>query len=226
MQETEKTVFAHSFEVHASIYKLLLELKSGATIRSLPELVDLVYALKKSSELLDDVRKEVDQLKEFIERLACLAWLTQASGENVKTEYCTGTPDVKQMAKVPKPGTEEYVALMNHFGVDPSSPVRPHWPSMVERLSAELAEGKPLPPGCDPASVYQVFRVKILKKRPVLDDKEALAIQNPHRLKILYRLVDTLVDFVSDYATLAYEDEQEGAEEKETSSAIDIDTPF
>ena len=155
-------------------------------------LCDTIYALKESGKLLEESRKEVDRLVRQLEYEACQLYVMTSDGEPVRTEYCTASPDVKQTVITPKKGTPEYEALCRHFNVDPDGPFAPHWTKMIDHVSAELAAGRPLPPGCDPNKVTAICKVGIRKKRAVLDEGEGLQITTPERLKDVAKVIDSI----------------------------------
>jgi hypothetical protein len=87
----------------------------------------------------------------------------------------TGTPDVTFGANVPSRESKEYRALMEHLGCPAETieadVVRPHWPHLADYLTRRASEGKPPPPGIDPASQYPVYSVGHLRtKRGVTID--------------------------------------------------------
>lgn len=155
--------------------------------RDMKELADAVHALKQISDLANDIKKEANRRKEFFERLCCAVWMN-GDGSPIKTEYCTGSPEVKQTVATPKSDTPEYADFCKHFGVDPSLPFRPHWPTMLDRISDDLAQGKPLPPGCDPSTVWTVFRVATRRIKPIDGD----TVEDPELLRATYELFDQM----------------------------------
>ncbi len=120
-------------------------------------------------ELLQDLKSEANALSETAQRIAVLQWthesLTDPNlAQVIRGRLAIGSPDVKQMAPIPKPGTTEYKALCAHFKFDHNTPVRFHWPSMVEHLSAMLESGRPLPPGMQDAKGYSLYRLTRLRE--------------------------------------------------------------
>lgn len=182
MHREAKSLYADTRIAHASVFNRLLRLQAVVAGESAEELVDVIYALREAAELLDDARKECNRLSEVAQRLACVAWM-QTDGSPVRTDYCIGSPDVKQTASTPRPGSPEYDQLIEFFGVPASSPFRPHWPSMVDAISELGKQGKPLPPGIDPTKMMTVFKVTVRKKKPVLDEDIALPPQTPDMLR-------------------------------------------
>lgn len=191
-----KRLFAQARAAHYRMCELTQELQRElVSSADLSELADAVFALRKSEDLLEDARKECGVLLTLMEKVTCLRWLADQTQkhEPIRTEYCTASPDVKQTVKTPRKDTPEYGQLLAHFGVPAGVPFAPHWPSMLKRIDADLAAGKPLPPGCDPNEMLQVCVVRTLKrKRPILDEGEAVDLATPDCLKSSYVLVDAI----------------------------------
>lgn len=193
MRPESRTAFEAARAAHAAVYEQLIRLRRVLdSSGDAEELCDAVYALRETSALLDDARKETDKLKELFEKLCCLSWLA-TDGSPIRTDYCTGSPDVRQAPITPRPDTPEYAEMCKHFGIDPTSPFRPHWPTMVERVTEDARQGRPLPPGVDPAKTLSVFKVSVRKKRPIIDDEdEDAALQEPEVLRAVVVLSDAL----------------------------------
>jgi hypothetical protein len=155
---------------HAQSYSAMIELRNALSDESeMTELVDAALVLRDGAQMLDDLRKELNKLRDVTNKRCCMAWLT-SDGDPIRTTYATGMPKVKQVPRMPKHGSEEYEQLCAAYGFDPRLPFRPHWPSMVEDISERLAEGRPVPEGCDPNAVYQVFDVELRSKGRLGDD--------------------------------------------------------
>lgn len=158
---------------HQTAYTLMVaaeqQIKSA---RSKEELADAVYALKAIVDLFDDSRKESQRRVELAEKMCCMIWASDimADGAPIRTPYCTASPEMKETPKTPKAGTPEYAEFCAHFGIDASTPFRPHWPSVLEASMQRLRDGLPPIPGCDPNDVWTVFRVTTRKKKGVAPD--------------------------------------------------------
>jgi hypothetical protein len=157
------------------------------------ELADAVYALKTASALLNDARKDADKLLHELEIDCCKSWIAEGTGDSIRTEYCSATPDYKEAPRVPKAGTPEYAELLRHFGVPEDSPFKPDWNLMIERVAQDASEGKPMPAGIDVSQTWTIFKVSTRKRRPVLEDYEPLAVQDTERLKALYSAFGALL---------------------------------
>lgn len=166
-------------ETHRLVSEWKAQLGSGMGGNE-TDIVDLAYATNEMYKWADDVRKQLKQVHEIAERVACLILVTKGVGESVKTEYCSASPHVKQMASVPSRKTkpEEFAKLMDHLGIprqlwdvsDDDEVVRPHWPGLMAYLTRLGAEGKPLPPGVDPDKTYAVYSLLIRPRKGVLTE--------------------------------------------------------
>jgi hypothetical protein len=178
MDRALQSLYRATRDLHELVIRLHTQLENRFKIEiDLEELVDGIYALRETSKFLEDSRKVADKFKHTLERQTCLVWAMRADDSNIRTEYCTGTPDVKPMASIPtkKRDPVAFVALMKYLGVpehligdDEDSPaVVPNWKGMSSLLAVLAKEGKPLPPGIDPESVYNDYSVTIYRRRDV-----------------------------------------------------------
>ena len=169
-------------EMHHEQYEFILEARKALAGMQPAALADLAFMLRESNKLVDDMRKEQNNLQEQVEKVACVRWVQAnlndgANAEPIRGEFVTATPDVKKMASLPRRSTnpEAYDALMTYLGI-PKDVVekdlmRCHWPAFTEHITELCAEGRPLPNGIDPSKTYDVYRL-LLRKRadaPSLD---------------------------------------------------------
>lgn len=161
---------------HAELYKSCKELfESVGSCTDLKELVDYAYAFRDASKLLEDCAKEARKAQKRAADIACVLWVqasaTSEQDDTVKTEYCSGTPQVKFAGRVPRPGTSEYDELLRYLGMPDdlvnSGVMRTHWPSFVDYLTRRAEEGKPLPPGVNPETTYPVYELRLRKVKCV-----------------------------------------------------------
>jgi len=145
-------------------------------------LADEAFVLRQLEELADDTRKDCRAVKETIEKCACLLWVeenmnTSGRGDPIRGDLCVATPDVKEMASLPRPKTqpEQYGALMTWLGIPLSvvaqDLVRPHWPGFTDKISELAATGQPLPPGIDPDKTYPLYKLTTRLRRGVQIDE-------------------------------------------------------
>jgi len=162
--------------MHKALFAATLTSREAITAGtlSLEDTTDVAFLARQLRDLADDARKELHQVYELAERIACLRWVTENMNElspspSIRTRLCVATPDVKQMASLPRPTTQpkEYEALMSHLGVPKDSVafgiLRPHWPAFADYLTDLGRLGKPLPPGITPDKTYPVYKLTIRK---------------------------------------------------------------
>jgi hypothetical protein len=138
-----------------------------AEFKSVTELIDTMFVYKRVSEMLDDLRKESNKLIELLEKLTCAIYATQNSEEPIRGVLATGTPDLKMGVTLPtrEGDPEGFKKLMEHFGfsdlVVQNNLAGFHWPRLIEYVTILASEGKPLPPGIDPAKQYPLYKVRL-----------------------------------------------------------------
>jgi hypothetical protein len=174
MKSSDKSVYAHVRKVHASLCMVIPDVERDLVQNNLQGVADTVYAMKEALKFVDHIKKEIGRVQKLAEKLCCLGWVTKGDGQPVRTDYCIGSPNVEEVPKTPKEGTEEYSQLIKYYGVPEGTPFRPHWPALLKRVSADLANGLPIPPGCDPNATWSVYSVTTRKKQPVLCDDETV----------------------------------------------------
>lgn len=181
MTHYDKEMFDLAKIAHARIYtiisKLTAEIQAGCG-GSLTTLVDHAFALRETSKLCDDIRKEAILLYDLASRVTCMLHVQSGSADNIKTDHCTAIPDMKMSCKIPtlKNNPEEYYALMEWLKVPrdllgsaehDSEAIRPHWPGMVELITNLAAQGKSVPPGVDFTTQRPIYKLTIRGRRPI-----------------------------------------------------------
>lgn len=167
----------------SSYMELLNRVKSlSADLNSetdIEELCDSAYAIREAHKQADDLRKKLNALQIKHAQLICALWLRSPDSDKIKTEYCTVTPVIKQIASVPsfRKEPEVYRTLMEALGIPAemyeTGVVRPSYEAFCDYISELTAQGKPLPKGLDVAKVYQNPTVNIRKRKGVLEDGES-----------------------------------------------------
>lgn len=179
-------VYRAARRAHEDLYKALQELEKGVPANSQEENTDSIYALREAYKFMEDSRKMMDRVNKLVKAVVCVQWLN-TSGENIETAYCTGKPDIKVRAKIPKweDDPAAYNALMDYLGVDPicrdsgkfisdrgeehTEVLSVHWPGFQSLIARLCAQGLPLPPGIDPQATWNENEVGIRKRKGVLD---------------------------------------------------------
>jgi hypothetical protein len=156
---------------------------------TIEERANVAYACNQAEKFASDTRKMIAATEEICEKLVCLAWAQDINntGEPVRTEYVTATPDVKPCAKVPKFDKEpdKYAALMRWLGIDPvlwdcgevltengqqdTEVVRVHWPGFQALVGRLASAGYPLPDGIDPNATYMLYSLRYKKRKELPD---------------------------------------------------------
>jgi len=164
-------------ELHASIVSQSEAINNEATKADLNELADTALAMRSIAEFADEIRKRANSIKELAEKAACMVAVSMRHVGPIETEYCKATPEVKPIATLPdkRRNPEEYAALMQYYGIPElayagDNPLmQVYWPGVMERLNADLAAGKPTPPGIDPSKTTNKFTLSIRRKKGVLE---------------------------------------------------------
>lgn len=116
-------------------------------------MADTIFFLKKSRDFAHDIRKETDYLARLCERVTCLLWTQQGTGETIRGEVATGVPAPGMAPSIPSRSGQptEYAAIMSAMGIpemwwNANDCVRPHYPGMSAYTTAILAKGGNIPP--------------------------------------------------------------------------------
>lgn len=178
MRTSSKNLYKTIFHANLTALRLIETIRAESLGEpDLKELADTCFAVKKSLELIKELTVQLNNMERLTSNMICALWMN-TDGESIRTVYCTATPVVKMMVKTPNRRTQpdEYAEFCRHFGVTEeliqSGAFQVHWPSMVELISANAEQGKPLPPGCDPSSQYPVHSVTCRKTKDILDAKD------------------------------------------------------
>jgi hypothetical protein len=142
----------------------------------LSERVDIVYGLQKTSEMLNEVRKQIDKIQKVLGTKVCMQ-LEIEGLKKIKTPYCTASSDVENFANLPHKREKDPVkfdAIMAAIGVPESvshqEGVRFHWPGFKELLTNRVAEGLPIPAGIDPNDMYTEYSLATRKLKEPDDE--------------------------------------------------------
>lgn len=176
MKPELKTVYNIVKKSHNEAYPILKQLEGGLQSENkLTELVDIAYAMRECEKLLEDFRKTCKRIQEISGQIACVLAVKEQRVENVKTEYATGTPEVKFAAQLPSKSKnpEQYAKLMTGLGVPnnlwkgDNDVVRPHWPGFRDYLSVLCTLGEPLPDGIDLDKTYPNYQLRLRSRKSI-----------------------------------------------------------
>jgi len=163
-------------QIHHLLYEDSVHLFTEVGKETLAEQVDTVYALKKTEELLDDIRKELSKVRKKIELRACLAFFQEAI-DNLKTTFCNAKVTMKQFANFPhkrRNDPKKFDLLMDYLGVPVEvrniEAVRLNWEGFAEYFSRKQAAGEPLPEGITVDDTYTEYTLATRKLKDVDED--------------------------------------------------------
>jgi hypothetical protein len=119
-----------------------------------PQLVDLGFLCREIAAISDELRKEANAKQMLIGKVIAME-VTRASlaGEisspTVRGELATGTPDVREIASCPKPGTPQFREVAEFLGL-PEAEVDGRlfslrFTGLSDWLTQMAAEGKEVP---------------------------------------------------------------------------------
>lgn len=169
-----KTVFDLTMKVQEHVDDLQSRIQSQT---SLVDQADCDYVIFRATELVDDLARRLNRMKRMSEQILCLKYMVESEGGPIKTEYVTASPTMTSMPRIPTKANdpEGYAAFMGSLGCTPemieAELFRPHWPSVLEHVAEQAAQGKPLPPGTSEKSTYPVYKVTRRKRKGVLEDE-------------------------------------------------------
>lgn len=127
-------------------------------------IVDTVYALKKTNEVLDDMRKKLDKVTHLAERLGCVIAVQSAEAQ-LHGRWSTGTTGMREQPGVPNPEKEPeaYVELMRALGaseqVIEDKTLRPSFEAVGEYMAKLGEEGRPLPEALQSVRKFPVYSI-------------------------------------------------------------------
>lgn len=101
-----------------------------------------VFVCRKTKEILDSVKKKLNELESKCSYQACLVF-GKIEEPNYKSEYCTISPNPEFYVKYPSsPNEEGYEEFVKQL---PINAVRPHYPTVMELIMTELEKGGQVP---------------------------------------------------------------------------------
>jgi len=165
-------------DTHHSVFTELSRLRDVVRASlNLEEICDCIALLKKAEELVKDTRTEISKSYSKLEEVACKLYVLGGQlGEPIRTEWVTASPGSKTLPKIPtyKDNPEAYTKLCKHFGLSDeliqTQAFRPHWPGLVEIVTACEEQMKPLPPGISKDGLLTQYTVTCRWKSGVEPD--------------------------------------------------------
>lgn len=180
MRDEALSLYARMKQLHEDFYKELLTLRAQTkNPRSLEEIADTVFILKKTHELSNDLRKELDGATKLFEKLACLLVTQLNHFDTIRGELTSATPKCKMAVNFPSisKDPEAYYDFCAALGIDrelaSKEVFRLHWPGVSDYLSDLQAKGEKLPEGIDPDKTYPIYSLVCQPARGVSIDEKA-----------------------------------------------------
>lgn len=141
-------------------------------------LVDVIYHISRASDKIDEVRKELNRLKDELANKVWADYLTKDLNsiilnnlpKSIKGTIALGIPKTALSENIPKKDTDDYFNLMtfllNNPDVLSKDLVRIHWPSFMTFLNDIDIKGGELPPGIKsfaPKYLYNISTRKLIQ---------------------------------------------------------------
>lgn len=125
--------------------------------------VDTAYLCRKCEDILKTVRVKIEEVGKQAEAFCCMV-LASLELDNYKTENCTASPNPSIYCKFPQSPRDE--GFMDFVKQLPLEALRPHYPTVSELITKEVAEGNQLPFGLDAKSIVSTEnKLRILSKK-------------------------------------------------------------
>lgn len=157
LQRMYKTVYTQI----AAVRDKVVDLEQG-------DRADAAYLMREMAGLFDDLRKEANACKDLLAKTMCLIWAHEVVGDlttdrSIHGKLARATPRTNMTINIPRPDDPRFVTLCDWLGIPDEviadGIMRPHWPSLRERISERIAAGEPAPKGFDPYTEHTVTLV-------------------------------------------------------------------
>ena len=172
MDNELKSFLSTAQVLHRTLYNEMHAIMSTNQNSPINQLAEVAFVFKKSSELLDDIRKQVTKAEALLETIICKKWVLQAEPTEIATDYIVAQPKLKMQATLPSAKTddENYTKLLQALEIPEHCwpLIRLHWPAMCDHLT-ELAEvGKPFPNGLDPRKISPQYSLRFYQRKEII----------------------------------------------------------
>lgn len=174
-----QSVYRKLQKTYAQILPQLIELsKQLDDETSHSEMADIGYMAREFVKVAEELTKKGKQLHEKSQLSLCSSLMRHNTMDKIKTEYCSATPDIKQIVSAPslRSNPEAFKKLMvDYFGIDPIfcmefEAVRPNYNGVNDLVTSLTNSGDPLPDGLTPSVVHDRFVVTYRKRKGVLEE--------------------------------------------------------
>jgi len=171
MQKEIKNIYNKARKLHHETITALAELGEGDP--KLSERAELVFGLKKTEDMLEDLRKEITKVRKGRELICCLGFY-QAEVDSIKTVYCSAKVHTEQFVKFPHKkhsDPERFERLMKSLDIPEEvinhEAVRFNWNGFKTLFTQRQVQGLPMLEGVDFDDVYTEFSLRFRKGKPI-----------------------------------------------------------
>lgn len=120
-----KRIYNRFFELYTESYQYMMDqierIKKEGEFSN-PDLTDIGFLWRELENLLDDARKEAKAKKELISKILAMRKTREFMDDpsidlTVHGKIAYGSPNVRQVPGLPRPGTPHYKKLCDHFEI-------------------------------------------------------------------------------------------------------------
>src|SRR3972149_10339725 len=168
-----RKLFKSAKLLHGSMYNEMRTIMQEAVEESsIEKLAEIAFIFRKTSALIDDLRKQINKAEAILEIAVCKKWVTQTEPSEIKTDYISVTPKLKIQTTLPsaKTNPEDHEKLLRALNIPEHCwpLIRLHWPAMCEYLTELAEQGKPFPDGLDPRKTTPQYSLKFHQRKEIV----------------------------------------------------------
>jgi len=183
-----REIYAIAKAAHAEIDQALKVLEQQQPGLPVEQLVDCIFALRETENLLEDSRRMCSVANKSAQGITCAKHaLNPLAEKSITGEFCKGYPDIKMRALVPSfaKDPERYNQLCDYLGIPED--LRDHGPLLVEEgefktkvvdidwngfqsliQRQRLMGYETLPPGIKESEQFAEATVRVVKNRDLI----------------------------------------------------------
>ena len=161
-------------EMHEFYVKMLPFLEEFERVGTPEDMVDILYALRKSKDMADEIKRKMNALSTVVEKLILIAMATKEE-VSFAGVYAKASVKTSMSTEVPSPKSGEvYEDFMKYLGVTDQSVIdfgllRIHFPSWGNYYTAMLEAGIDLPESLSNLKQYDTSNVQLRKRKDLLE---------------------------------------------------------
>lgn len=157
---------------HTQLYNQMKDVLKTVKDADINELAEIAFICKKSSELLDDMRKQLNKHLSTLEIIICKQWAMQEEPVDISTEYMHALPKLKIITTLPSDKTNPlaYEKLLRSLRIPEHCwpLIRLHWPSFCEYMTELTEQGEPLPEGLDAQKTAPAYSLQFYQRKALV----------------------------------------------------------